>query len=136
MTKALLGLLAALLIAITASRIAYDISSDPGDDPVNEAWQHNKMEFVAWNEDKWTAWIHNGAFEQTPENKSKWSRHSKASIAFTNWQGEAWQAKIDGDEFLLAHQGNWQGSIERSEAIRYRDWSGNKQLRTVAELRR
>jgi len=136
MAKALLGLLAAVLIAITASRIAYNISSDPGDDPVNEAWQQSKMEFVAWNDDKWTAWIHDGSFEQAPENTSKWSRHSNASIAFTDWHGEAWQAKIDGDEFLLARQGNWQGSIERSEAIRYRDWSGNKQLRTVAELRR
>jgi hypothetical protein len=136
MTKVLLGLAAAILVAIVAARFAYNVSSDPGDGPANEAWAQSKMEFVAWNNDKWTAWIHNGAFEQAPQNTDNWSRHSNASIAFTDWEGEAWQAKIDGDAFLLAHQGNWQGSVDRSEAIRYRDWSGNNQLRTVAELQR
>lgn len=136
MTKALLGLLVAVLVAIAAARIAYNVSVDQGEVPANDAWAQNRMEFVAWNNDKWTAWIHDGAFEQAPQNTAKWSRHSNASIAFTNWKGEAWQAKIDGEVFLLAHQGDWQGSIDRTAAIRYRDWSGNNQLRTVAELRR
>ncbi len=137
MSRAVLGLfLVAFVVAIAAARFAYRVSTDPGDGPVNEAWVRDKMEFVSWNNDKWTVWIHDGAFEQLPQNADKWSRHSNASIAFTNWEGEAWQAKIEGDVFLLAHQGNWEGSVERSEAIRYRDWSGNDQLRTVAELRR
>lgn len=136
MTKALLGLLAAVVLAIAAARIAYNVSVDPGDEPVNEPWAHSRMEFVAWNNDKWTAWIHDGAFEQAPQNTDKWSRHSNPSIAFTDWSGEAWQAKIDGEEFLLAHQGDWHGSVDRSVAIRYRDWSGNNQIRTVAELQR
>jgi len=135
MTKALLGLAAAMLVAIAAARVMYHVSTAPGDDPVNEAWANNTMEFVSWNDDRWTAWIHDGAFEQAPENDN-WSRHANVSIAFIDWEGEAWQAKIEGDEFLLARRGNWGGSIDRSEAIRYRDWSGNNQLRTVAELER
>ena len=137
MAKTLLGLfLAAFVIAIAAARFAYILNTDTGDDPANEAWAQSKMEFVAWNDDKWTAWIHGGAFEQLPQNTDKWSRHANASIAFTNWEGEAWQAKIDGDVFLLAHHGDWEGPVEHSEAIRYRDWSGVDQLRTVAQLRR
>jgi hypothetical protein len=44
--------------------------------------------------------------------------------------------KIDGDQFLLAHRGDWKGRIERASAVRYRDWRGHPQLRTVAQLRR
>jgi hypothetical protein len=136
MAKPMLGLLVAVLVVIAAAKTAYNVSADTGDQPVNEAWAQNRMQFTAWNNEKWTAWIHDGAFEHLPQNAHKWHRHSNASVAFTNWAGEAWQAKIDGDEFLLAYQGNWQGPVERADAIRYRDWSGNKQLRTVTELLR
>lgn len=136
MTKPLLVILAALLLTIAAARFAFHLNSDAGDGPDDAAWAQNRMEFTAWNDEKWTAWINDGAFEQTPHNSRKWSRHSNASIAFTNWQGEAWQAKIDGNEFLLAFQGNWQGPVERAEAIRYRDWSGKHQIRTIRDLQR
>ena len=136
MKKALVGLAAAFFAAIAAANIAFRASTDVGVEPVNEAWEQNKMEFVAWNNERWTAWIHAGAFEQAPEDTRNWHRHAKASIAFTGWDGEAWQAKVDGDVFLLALEGDWDGEVNRSEAIRYRDWSGNNQIRTVADLTR
>lgn len=136
MSKPLFGILAAVVVVIAAAKFAYNVTTNPGDEPVREAWTQNKIEFVTWNNEKWTAWIHDGQFNQIPENTNNWSRHQNASIAFTGWDGESWQAKIDGDNFLLAHQGNWQDNVERSDALRYRDWSGNNQLRTVAELQR
>lgn len=136
MTRVWVGLLAAVLIAIVAARVAYSISTDPGDGPVNEAWVQGKVEFVTWNNEKWTAWIHDGAFELIPEDKSNWSRHANSSIAVIDWNGESWQAKVDDNLFLLAFQGNWDGEIKRADALRYRDWNGNNQLRTVADLRR
>ena len=136
MAKVLLGLSAAVLVVIAAAKFAYSVSTDPGDEPVNEAWARSTMEYVSWNQEEWSAWVHEGAFTQVPQNTDDWNRHSKAALAFTDWEGDFWQAKIDGDLFLLAHRGNWQGSIDRSEAIRYRDWSGNNRLRTVSELRR
>ncbi len=136
MTKVILGLLSAFLIVIAAAKIAYSITTEHGGEPVNQAWTQNRMEFVSWNNQKWTAWIHEDSFEQVPQNSSDWSRHSNVSIAFTNWDGEPWQAKVDGDAFLLAHHGDWQGTLTRSEAIRYRDWSGDNQLRTIAEIQR
>jgi len=135
-TKALLGFLAAMIIAIAAARVAYNVSSDTGEPPVQEAWAQDRIEFVTWNDEKWTAWVHDGAFELIPENSRSWSRHANPSIAFTDWQGESWQAKIDGNTFLLAEQGNWQGEVDRAHTIRYRDWNGNNQLRTVADLQR
>ncbi len=135
MAKVFLALLVAMLVVIAAARFAYSVSTDPGEEPVNEAWAQGKMEFVTWNNEKWSAWVHAGEFMQVPQNTDDWSRHSNASLAFTNWEGEPWQAKIDGDVFLLAYQGNWQGPVDRSNAIRFRDWSGNNQLRTVSELR-
>ncbi len=136
MAKVLLGLSAAMLVVIAAARFAYSVSADPGEEPVNEAWAQGKMEFVTWNNEKWSAWVHAGAFAQVPQNTDDWSRHSNASLAFTDWEGEFWQAKIDGDLFLLAYQGNWQGPVDRTEAIQFRDWSGNNRLRTVSDLRR
>jgi hypothetical protein len=136
MAKVLLGLFAAVLVVIAAARFAYIVSTDPGETSANEAWAQGKMEFVTWNNEKWTAWIHADAFTQVPQNTDNWSRHSNASLAYTNWEGESWQAKIDGDIFLLAYQGNWQGPVDRAEAIRFRDWSGNNRLRTVAALKR
>ena len=81
-------------------------------------------------------WIRDGAFEQIPENDRKWSRHWNVSLAYTDWEGEPWQVKIDGEEFLLAYRGDWNGPIKRASAIRYRDWAGDKKLRTVVQLRR
>ena len=136
MNRALLVIPAAFLVAIAAAQYAYRVSSDPGDEPVYEPWAQNKMEFVAWNGARWTAWIHGDKFEQVPVDSRKWSRHANASIAFKDWDGEPWQAKIDGDVFLLAYEGNWQQPAGRSEALRFRDWSGQNQIRTVAELKR
>jgi len=81
--KVLLGLLAAVLVVIAAARFAYSVSTDPGEEPVNEAWAQDKMEFVTWNSEKWSAWVHAGAFRQVPQNTDAWSRHSNASLAFT-----------------------------------------------------
>jgi len=136
LVKAILGLIAAVMVAIVAAKITYNVNADHGEAPVNKAWTQHQMQFVAWNNEKWTAWVHNGAFELAPQNTDTWSRHSNLSLAFTGWQGESWQAKIDGEMFLLAFQGDWQGTIEKVDAIRFRDWSGNNQLRTVADLQR
>lgn len=136
MKKALVGIFAAFLLAIAAAQFAFQMTDKEGEGPGNEAWNRDRMEFIAWNNERWTAWIHDGAFEQLPEDTANWSRHAKSSIAYIDWEGEVYQAKIDGDKFKLVHRGNWGGDVEVSDAIRYRDWSGNKELRTVAELRR
>lgn len=136
MARLSFGLLVAVLLVITAAKFAASVSSAPAEAALNEAWAQNKMEFVAWNNNKWSAWIHADEFAKVPQNTADWSRHSNASLAYINWEGESWQAKIDGDMFLLAYQGNWQGPIDRSDAIRFRDWSGNNRIRTVTELRR
>ncbi len=136
MTRIWFGLLAAFLIVIAAARLSYSVTAESGVEPVDRPWSQNRMEFVAWNNEKWTGWIRDGAFELVPQNTNDWSRHSNPTIAFFDWDGEAWQARIAGEQFLLAHQGNWGGRVERSEAIRYRDWSRNNQLRTVADLQR
>jgi len=136
MTRVALSLLAAFLIVIAAAKLAYSVAAESGAEPVDHPWSQGKMEFVAWNNEKWTAWIRDGAFELVPQNTDDWSRHSNPTIAFSDWEGEAWQAKIEGNEFVLARRGNWAGPVERSEAIRYNDWSGNNQLRTVPELQR
>jgi hypothetical protein len=94
------------------------------------------MQFVAWNGARWTAWIRDETFEHVPQDPSRWSRHSNRSLAFIDWEGGPWQAKIDGEEFVLAHRGDWQEPTERATAIRYRDWTGKQQVRTVAQLRR
>ena len=136
MIKALLCVLAAFLATIAAANLAFNINNTHIDDSTHAPWAQTKMEFVAWNDERWTTWIRDEAFVQLPQNTQRWHRHSNASIAFTDWDGKAWQAKIDGDEFLLAHRGDWNGSIDRAAAIKYQDWDGNKQLRTVAQLRR
>ena len=134
--KVLVCLMAAFLATIAAAGLAYNSKSQSGSESTHQPWTQNKMEFVAWNGERWTAWIRDDAFEQIPQNERRWNRHSKASLAFTDWKGEFWQAKIEDREFLLAHRGDWQGTIERSTALRYRDWEGNNQLRTVEQLRR
>ncbi len=136
MNKVITALLAAILLVIVAAKFASNMSMAIDAEPVNAAWAQNEMEFVTWNGGRWTAWIHNGAFEIAPLDTENWSRHTSSSIAFTDWQGEPWQAKIEGPVFLLAKHGDWQARIERSDAIRYLDWHGNKRLRTVAGLKR
>jgi hypothetical protein len=136
MAKIVLSLLAAFLATIVAAGFTYRATASTGTAPAVQPWALNKMEFVAWNDERWTAWIRDGAFEQLPQNNQKWSRHLNPSLAFTDWDGEAWQAKIDGEEFLLAYRGDWNGPIERASAMRYRDWSGENEMRTVAQLRR
>ena len=135
-TKGVLCFLAAVMATIAAASLAFNATAYTGSQPVNLPWVQTKLEFVAWNNERWTAWIRDDTFEQVPENTAQWSRHSNASLAFIDWKGEAWQAKIDGDEFLLAHRGDWNATTERAASIRYRDWEGNNQLRTVIQLRR
>lgn len=136
MFKIFLILTTAVLAVILAAKLTFDAVSYSGSQPVNQPWARGTMEFVAWNGEQWTSWIRAGVFEQIPQDSEAWSRHANASIAYTDWDGRMWQAKIDGEEFLLAFHGDWEGSVERSGAIRYRDWTGMNQLRTVAQLRR
>ena len=136
MAKVVLGLLAAFLVTILAARLAFYATIDTDSALANQPWAQDRMEFVTWNGERWTAWIRDGAFEHVPQNSSRWSRHSNSSLAFIDWEGEAWQAKISGEDFLLAHRGDWQEPTERAAAIRYRDWAGRHQLRSLAQLRR
>lgn len=136
MAKAFAGLFAALLITIVAAKFASNASIATDDETVTAAWAQNRMEFVTWNGGRWTAWIHEGEFEHVPQDTGSWSRHSKATVAFKDWEGDPWQAKVSGDVFLLAKQGDWQGEVQESDAIRYLDWQGIKRLRTVADLQR
>ncbi len=94
------------------------------------------MEFVSWNGEKWTAWIRDESFEQRPQNEEKWHEHANISLAFVDWDSERWQAKIEGDGFLLARRGNCKNETKHVSAIRYRDWKGKNQLRTLAQLKR
>lgn len=136
MFKIILIITTAVLVAILAAKLSFEATANTGNEPVNQPWVRGTMEFVAWNGEQWTTWVRAGVFEQIPQSEGKWSRHTNASIAYTDWEGGMWQAKIDGEEFLLAFHGDWEGSIERSDAIRYRDWTGVNQLRTVAQLKR
>ncbi len=136
MFKIVLTLAAAILATIVAAKLTFEANSYSGSEPSNQPWAQESMKFVSWNDEQWTAWIRSGKFEQSPQDTDRWSRHANASIAYTDWEGGLWQAKIEGEEFLLAHRGDWEGHIERSSAIRYRDWTGRNQLRTVAQLRR
>lgn len=136
MGRALVGFAAAVLATVGAARLAFELTTDTDTGPVNEAWAQGTMEFVAWNNVRWTTWIINGEFVQNPHETTNWSRHTNASIAFVDWDGVPQQAKVDGDVFLLAEHGDWNGHIERSEAIRYRDWDGTRQIRTVTQLSR
>ena len=136
MVKALLGLLVAVAATIAAANFAFNATADTGSEPKNEPWSQNRMEFMTWNGEKWTAWIHDDRFELVPVNEDNWHRHSNTSIAFIDWDGDTWQAKIDGDGFLLAHRGEWHEETQSASGIRYRDWAGKSQLRTVAQFTR
>jgi hypothetical protein len=136
MTKLALSLMIAVLAAISAARLLYDATAETDTEPTPQPWAQHEMEFVAWNDAQWTAWIRDNKFELLPRKEGKWQRHTNASLAFTDWQGQPWQAKVDGEQFLLAPRGDWKGRIEHTNAVRYRDWQGRPQLRTVAQLRR
>ncbi len=136
MFKIVLGLTAAVLTVVLAAKITFNATTSSGSEPVNQPWAQDRMEFVAWNGEEWTAWVRAGLFEQLPQDTQAWSRHANVSIAYTDWEGRLWQAKIDDEAFLLAHRGDWEGPVERSDAIRYRDWRGKNQLRTLAQLKR
>ena len=136
MIKVVLGLLAAVLFTVVAAKLAFDATAYTGAEPANQPWAQNTMEFVAWNGEKWTAWIRDGAFEHRPQNEARWSPHANASLAFIDWEGEPWQVKIGGDAFLLARRGDWKDPTERVAAVGYRDWKGDNQLRTLAQLTR
>ncbi|MCZ6656815.1 MAG: hypothetical protein O7C67_05920 [Gammaproteobacteria bacterium] len=136
MIKIVLGVMVAVLATVVAAKLAFEATAYTGAGPVNQPWAQNTMEFVAWNGEKWTAWVRDDTFEQRPQNESQWHEHANISLAFIGWEYDPWQAKIDGDGFLLAHQGNWKGSTKRASAIRYRDWKGENQLRTLAQLKR
>lgn len=136
MAKAFAAVFGAFLLTILAAKTTFLATSEDVADDGRKAWAQNRMEFVAWNNERWTAWIHEDSFEQLPENTNKWSRHANTTIAFMDWDGEPWQAKVAGDQFELAHRGDWQGEVQSSAAIRYRDWQGKPQLRTVDQLRR
>lgn len=136
MFKIVMILVAAVLAAVLAAKLTFDATAYAGSEPANAPWTQGTMEFVAWNGDKWTTWIHAGKFEQVPQDRVNWSRHANPSLAYSDWEGHPWQAKIDGEEFLLAPNGDWDGPVERSAAIKYRDWAGRNRLRTVAQLQR
>ena len=125
-----------MLATIVAAKLLYEATAHKGAQPDNQPWAQNSMQFVSWNGEKWTAWIRDDAFEQRPQNAALWSGHANASLAFIDWEREPWQVKIDGDSFLVAHRGEWKGTIERVTAIRYRDWEGENRLRTLTQLKR
>ena len=136
MVRVVLSLLASVLVIIVAAKLTFHATAYTGAEPANEPWAQNTMDFVAWNDEKWSAWIRDDVFELVPQDKVQWTRHANASLVFVDWEGQEWQAKIDGDEYLLALRGDWKGATERAAAIRYRDWHGENQLRTVAQLKR
>ncbi len=136
MARVLWGLLFAFVATVVAARLAFEFTAPEFSGQVNEPWAQSRMEFVSWNNEQWTAWVRDEIFEQTPENTVDWHRHSNPSLAYIGWDGEPWQAKVEGESFVLAHRGNWSGSTESANAIRYRDWSGQNRLRTLAQLGR
>jgi len=129
------GLGLAFFVTILAARLAFEATT-AGGKPGAQPWAQNSMQFVSWNGEQWTTWIRGGRFELVPRDTGDWSRHSNASLAFVDWHGEPWQAKVDDKVFVLARRGDWRAPTERAGAIRYRDWQGKNQLRTVPQLMR
>ena len=122
MTRVLAVLLAAVLAAILASETAtvrtalrLGIATASTSQLPSQPWAQDSMQFVAWDDERWTAWIRDDKFELTPRAEGRWQHHANASLAFTDWEGKPWQAKIEGQQFLLAYRGDWKGRIERAE---------------------
>ena len=114
MTKIVLGILAAAICTIVGAKLAFEATAHATPHAVNEAGVQNKMEFVTWNGNQWTAWIRDGAFEHRPHEEGNWHPHANSTLAFIDWNG----------------------SIQRESALRYRDWAGENRLRTVKQLQR
>lgn len=136
MAKGFMGLIIAMIITVIAANLAFRAQSSTDEPEANAPWSQDRMQFVAWNGNHWTAWINDSQFVQTPETTGRWSSHTKPGIAYIDWDGENWQAKVSGEEFIIAYRGNWSGPTERVPAIRYQDWAGRNQLRTVGQLNR
>lgn len=134
--KALIGLAVAFGAAIGGAKFAFESTSAADVQAAADPWAQDKMEFIAWNGQPWTGWIRDGNFELVPENEGTWHRHSNTTIAYIGWDAEQWQARVDGDQFVIAHRGEWHGHTEAVEALRYRDWGGVNSVRTVAQLTR
>ncbi|HEV8331462.1 MAG TPA: hypothetical protein VGQ22_08590 [Steroidobacteraceae bacterium] len=134
MMRAVAALLAAVLVAVIAARLLFLATVRPDVQSAAQPWSQPQMEFVAWDNERWTAWILKDKFVLQPREPGTWQRHVNTSLAFIDWQGRPWQAKVDGKEFLLAPRGDWKGRAERARALRYRDWRGDRQVRTVAQL--
>ncbi|MBH97822.1 MAG: hypothetical protein CMM56_05150 [Rhodospirillaceae bacterium] len=136
MVKGLLALSAVFVATVIGSVLAFELKTASIHETGNEAWAHQKMEFVSWNNERWTAWVKDDSFEHTPESSGYWHRHSNPSLAFIDWNGEPWQAKIAEDSFVIANRGDWSMPTETVEALHYLDWSGQRQIRTLAQLSR
>jgi hypothetical protein len=136
MGKGLLALAVLFVATIVGSSLAFDLKTASTREAGSEPWALQRMEFVSWNNDRWTAWVKDDSFEHTPEESGYWHRHSNASLAFIDWDGELWQAKVAEESFILAHRGDWNMPTESVSALRYLDWSGEKQIRTLAQLSR
>ena len=133
MAKIALGILVAVVCTIVAAKLAYDASVHAGPLAVNEPWAQNKMEFVTWNGNKWTAWVHDGAFEHRPQHEGTWHAHSKSTLSFLDWEGNPAKATIDDEVFVVVPYG---GATSHEAAIRYRDWNGESRIRTFNQLQR
>ncbi|MCG8377973.1 MAG: hypothetical protein MI865_00705 [Proteobacteria bacterium] len=136
MTRAFAVLFLAIIATIVAAKLLFEFTTQTGAAAESNPWSNNRMEFVAWNNERWTGTVRDGAFELVPLNTNDWSRHTNSTLAYIDWNGEPWQAKLDGDAFLLAYRGDWNGDTVRANAIQYRDWQDSEQLRTVSQLTR
>jgi hypothetical protein len=134
--KALIGLAVAFGATIVGAKFASEASNVAEVQGTTAPWAQDRMEFVAWNGQRWTAWWLDDRFELTPQTEGKWHRHANTSIAYIGWDGAQWQARVDGDEFLVAYKGEWHGHVETVNSLRYLDWSGERRIRTVSQLTR
>lgn len=134
--KAVIGLLVAFAATIGGARLASEASMTPDGQVSAAPWAQHSMDYIAWNGLRWTAWIRDGNFELLPETEGNWHRHANTTLAYIGWDGEPMQARIQGEHFVIAHRGEWHGSVEEANAIRYRDWEGANRIRTVTQLTR
>ena len=134
--KAIIGLIVAFALSVMGARLAFEASGPDEASSTAAPWAQNKMEFIAWNGQRWTAWLRDGNFELTPENEGNWHRHANSSIAYIGWGGEPIQARLHGEQFQIAHRGEWHAAVEEVEAIHYIDWSGVRRVRSVEQLTR
>ena len=51
------SLMAAVLATVIAARLAFEATVNTGSEPVNQPWAQHTMQFVTWNQEKWSAWI-------------------------------------------------------------------------------